>query len=160
MSAKLVVTGIAKLAEELAKMSENADALAGQMLFAGAEEMKKAWQEAIVKKDLIDTWAMHDSIGFKPETESYGGAAAITVKPQGKDDSGTSNAEKAWVLEYGVPSKNIPAQHHIADAKSMAEPKVLSAMQNVFDAYLQTGAIPSVSLSKNNAGGKPSKSHR
>ena len=162
MGAKLVVKGIEELSERLAKMAQNTqtDAVMRQMLFAGAEEMKKAWQEAIVQKDLIDTWAMHDSIGFKPETESYGGSAAITVTPQGKDASGTSNAEKAWVLNYGVPSKNIPAHHHIDEAKRIAESTVAQEMQKIFDDYVQTGIVPTVQLSKNNPGGKPTSAHK
>ena len=162
MGAKLVVKGVEDLAERLSQMAQNAqtDAVMQQMLFAGAEEMKKAWQEAIVKKDLIDTWAMHDSIGFKPETESYGGAAAITVTPQGKDASGTSNSEKAWVLEHGVPSKNIPPHHHIEEAKRIAESTVVPAMEKVLNQYMLTGIVPSVELSKNNSGGKPTGAHK
>ena len=162
MGATLVVKGIEELTEKISKMAQNAqtDAVVQQMLFAGAEEMKKAWQEAIVKKDLIDTWAMHDSIGFKPETESYGGAEAITVTPQGKDASGTSNSEKAWVLEHGVPSKNIMAHHHIEEAKRIAESTVEPAMRKIFNAYVETGTIPTVQLSENNPGGKPTKAHK
>lgn len=157
---KFEFTGMDELVLELSKMAGNVENVAEQMLYAGAEELKKAWQRAIVNLDLVDTWAMHDSIGFKPKIESYGGAAAITVTPQGKDASGTSNAEKAWVLNYGVPSRNIKPHHHFDEAQAIADYTVVNAMEKVFDEFVRTGNVPAVELSKNNSGGKPTKAHK
>lgn len=145
---KLEVKGIYELAIELAKMGKSADAVADEMLKAGANEVVDAWQEAIKELGLIDTGDLYNSIAPKKKTEYYGGIKSIEVNPQGYDRRKQSNARKAWALDKGVPSKNIKAYHHLDLAHEKADERVAPAMQAVFTKYITTGQVPEVKLKK------------
>lgn len=151
---RIEVHGIYELAIELAKMGTSADAVADEMLKAGANEMVDAWQQAIKELGLIELGDMIGSIAPKKKTEYYGGIKSITVNPQGYDSKGQPNAYKAWALNRGVPSKKIGAYHHLELAQEKADLTVAPAMQKVLSQYISTGKIPEIVLKQDSSRSK------
>ncbi len=151
---RIEVHGIYELSIELAKMGTSADAVADEMLKAGANEMVTAWQEAIKELGLIEFGDMINSIAPKKKTEYYGGIKSITVNPQGYDSKGQPNAYKAWALNRGVPSQNIKAYHHLELAQEKADLTVAPAMQKVLSQYISTGKIPEIVLKQDSSRSK------
>ncbi len=157
---RIEVHGIYELAIELAKMGTSADAVADEMLKAGANEMVTAWEQAIKEKDLIELGDLIGSIAPKKKTEYHGGIKSITVNPQGYDSKGQPNAYKGWALDKGVPSKNIKAYHHLALAQEKADLTVAPAMQKVLSQYISTGKIPEIVLNKTVRAARQSKARK
>ena len=61
----------------------------------------------------------------------YGGGYYMCTRPTGRDKKGVRNMEKLAYLEFGV--KGRPATPVITSAVIRAEPRVLQAMQEVFN---------------------------
>ena len=53
------------------------------------------------------------------------------IYPQGKDHSGTRNAEKAYIINYGTSKKS--GDHFVDKINKKAETDVYQAMAAVFD---------------------------
>ena len=70
-----------------------------------------------------------------PILKKIGDVSAKEIYPQGKDRKGVRNAEKAFILHYG---KSGQAPTRFVDAvEEAAEDKAVSAMENVFNNYLE-----------------------
>lgn len=89
---------IAQMNADYAKASQRFD----RMLLAGAEEVKKGWQQAARRHDLIDTGSMIDSIGYSSKIKKSGDLKYVEIYPQGKRPSGTRQAEVAYVQHWGT----------------------------------------------------------
>lgn len=151
----LKVQGMDELYDEWRKLEKDAEPLATAMVQAGAEVVKKSWKEAAEAYGLRDTGAMIESIGFDADPVNFGSSIEIEVLPQGKDASGTRNAEKAFIQHFG--STRIPRTGWVDTAEQWASEDALDAMEKIFDQYINTGVVPSVELTPNNKSGKPLK---
>ena len=103
--------------------------LLSQQMKAGMEIL----QEEVVAEASKhkDTGAMAASIKPTGLMAGYGGGYYMCTRPTGRDKKGVRNMEKMVYLEFGV--KGRPATPVITSAVIRAEPRVLQAMQEVFN---------------------------
>lgn len=103
-----------------------------QMLDAGAEEVKKAWQATADRYGYRDSGEMIASIAPAKGRDSD---IYREIYPQGKDSrTGVRNAEKAFLLHYGT--SRIKASYWVDEAEAEAEGPMEAAMQRVLDEAL------------------------
>lgn len=140
--AKFSVNGIDSLAADLKRLGQldNVE-LVSDMLEAGAEIVTDEWKKGIATavKSKTDggrsTGDMADSVAPTKGIKKSGDISAKEIYPQGKDRKGVRNAEKAFILHYG---KSGQAPTRFVDAvEEAAEDKAVSAMENVFNDYLE-----------------------
>lgn len=131
--------GHEEMLKELRKMRQEFGPLARAMIQAGGNAMADAWRETIRRRGLVDTGAMLAGVGTTKIKEGDNGLY-IDVTSKGTDRTGTRNAEKAFVLNYGT--SRLPATHWVEEAEQLGAPRSTAAMQAVLDAYKATGSIP------------------
>lgn len=129
------VTGIESIIKDLNRMRDKAQGVAERMLHAGADVMVWEWQSAIQSAGHIDTGAMLLSVRADNAVKSKGGVMQITVYPRGKDASGTRNAEKGFIANFGRTHQM--ADHHVDKAVENAQGPVWSAMESIWDQFIQ-----------------------
>lgn len=136
--AKFVASNVQAQLDALRKLGDEAGEIAQAMVLAGAEEMKRAWQTAIVKHGLVDTGAMLESVGHgKPVINET--AVSVEVYPMGSDARRVRNAEKAFVQHYG--SSRVTATRFVDTAESMAEKPVSEAMDAALESLMKKAGI-------------------
>lgn len=133
--ARFRTEGLDELIEDMARMELTTSELAEEMLFAGAEEVKKAWKFSAELHRHRDTGDMIKSIDYSRRVRKIGDLKEVDIYPQGKDRKGVRNAEKAFVLHYGT--SKLPASHWVDDADEMAGPMVEERLTNIFDDWLE-----------------------
>ena len=131
--ANLRVQGLDELEKELQQFAGKTEEIEAAMLEAGAEELKQAWKYHILKKGHVDTGSMVDAVKASKPRKGRGGTS-VDVYPQGKDQKGVRNAEKAFLLHYGWKDK--PGDHFVDNVEQDAEEAVADAMEGVLDEYL------------------------
>lgn len=131
--ATLRVEGLEALEEDLRKFGDRADEIGNAMLEAGAEELKESWKYHILKSGHVDSGSMVDSVKASKPRKGRGGTS-VDVYPQGKDQKGVRNAEKAFLLHYGWKDK--PGDHFVDNVEQDAEEAVADAMESVLNEYL------------------------
>ena len=142
--AKFAVTGIDDLAADLKRLGllDNSELVSG-MLEAGAEIVADEWKKGIestVKSKAAGgrgTGEMKDSVRPAKGIKTIDGASAKDIYPQGKDSKGVRNAEKAFILHYGKSNANQPPTLFVDAVEDAAENKAISAMEDVFNNYLE-----------------------
>ena len=163
--AQFSTDGIDSIAEEMAWMGEAAGETADEMLLAGAEEVKRAWQETAEAHGYHDSGDMIASIllGGAALTETIfswpglgrfmiesikadkapksdaDGVRKIDVYPRGQDHKKkpVRNAEKAYLLHYGT--SRIRGSHWIEEAEQKALPTVQQVFEDIWDRHLKGG---------------------
>lgn len=150
--ARFDTSGLDDIIRDMRKLGEESGDAAKAMLQAGAEGVKKAWKQAAEEHGLHDTGDMIDSIGFAREPKDIGGIMYIDIYPQGTDHKGVRNATKAFMLHYGT--SKIPATRWVDDADAYSEDYAIPAMAEIWNEFIETGRVPRVNLTPNNAGGK------
>ena len=133
--ARFRTEGLDDIIDDMTAMGQSTGELADEMLFAGAEEIKKAWKAAIRKHKHIDTGAMLDSVDYSRKVKQIGDIKSVDIFPQGKDKKGTKNAQKAAILHYGTSKR--PGTHFVDDADDIAAPMVENRLRNIFDNWLK-----------------------
>lgn len=144
--ARLHITGFDELVREMAERGEHAGEVADAMLLAAAEISRQSWQESANKHNHRDTGQMIASIGYPRKIKEIGNAKGVDIYPQGKDYKGVRNAEKAFILHYGTSRR--PGSHWVDDANAIAGPKIATTMRSIWDEYIQTGNIRSITPAK------------
>ena len=126
--ASFEVKGFEELLTQLDKLGRF-DEVAPKMMKAGMEIL----QEEVVAEASKhkDTGAMAASIKPTGLMAGYGGGSYMCTRPTGRAKKGVRNMEKLAYLEFGV--KGRPATPVITSAVIRAEPRVLQAMQEVFN---------------------------
>ena len=90
--------------------------------------------------DMLDgrsTGDMASSVAPTKGIKKIGDVSAKEIYPQGKDRKGVRNAEKAFILHYGKSNADQPPTHFVDAVEESAEDKAVSAMENVFNNYLE-----------------------
>ena len=136
--AKLKIDGLDETVEQMAHMGQLTGHVADEMLLAGSEEIKKAWQNAITMFGHVDTGAMRKAVGYSKKPKSMLNTRFREIYPRGKDKQGTRNAEKAFVLHYG--RSNMTGSHFVAKAEADGEPKAAAAMEARWDRFIEKGS--------------------
>lgn len=139
--ARFDTSGMDDLINDMERMGQNTGPVAEAMTMAAAEIIKGCWQRSAEEHGLRDTGAMIASIGYPSAPTNFGDALGIDVYPQGRDQKGTRNAEKAFIQHYG--SSRTPATYFVDDADAYSEEIVPEVMQAMWDEFLETGRIPS-----------------
>lgn len=120
------------IAKELAQLGEDIDGELGQeMLDEGAKIIEFYWVKSIKKHKHVETGAMVKSVGVAKGTRAK---KFRDIFPQGKDEKGVRNAEKAFIAHYGKSGQL--GTHFIDEAEANAKAKVAVAMQEKLDKYI------------------------
>lgn len=134
--ARIEMSGLDETIESMKRLGEMTGETAREMLLAGAEEVKLAWQAAAQDHGLKDTGDMIASIGYQKKPKSVEGVLTLDIYPRGKDRRGVRNAEKAFINHFG--SSSIEATHWVDDASEYGEEKATAAMISVWDQFIAT----------------------
>lgn len=155
--ARFEVTGLDDLIADMKRMHELSGDIADEMLLAGAEEVKGAWKETAEKFQFKETGDMIESIGYPIAPKTVGDVRRIDIYPQGKGSSGVRNAEKAFILHYGTQGSTsanairkrkkvdkrkgpgIPATHWVDEADDISGPRVMEAMEEIWNKHIMEG---------------------
>ena len=131
--ARFDTSGLDAVLEEMKREGEIAGPAADAMLMAGAEQVKLAWRRSAEEHGHRATGALIESIGYSWEPKTAGDVRSIDIYPQGKDQKGVRNAEKAFVLHYGTSKMKGSGWVDVADKYS--EETAIPAMIEVWDNY-------------------------
>jgi hypothetical protein len=151
--ARFDTTGFDDVINGMIKLGEGIGETADKMLLAGAQEVKASWKKTAEKHKFRDTGDMINSIGYARKPKSISGIRQIDIYPQGEDRHGVRNAEKAFILHYGMsakaarkirrgkvkkfPEAGIPATHWVDEADADASPRVQAVMEKEYDNLLR-----------------------
>ena len=125
--------GLQPVIDEMVKLGQSSGEAAKAMLMAGADEVKRAWQQSAEEHGHRLTGALIDSITYARQPTSIGDGLAIEIYPQGVDGHGVRNAEKAFILNYGT--SKMPGSGWVFAADAICEQTVVPAMEKVWDAF-------------------------
>lgn len=122
------------------------------MLLAGSQDVKKAWEHEIVKRDLIKSGLMSKNItSSRPKTNIYG--MFTTIYPQGWEyypansrhagKERVRNAEKAFMLHYGFYHTNSGEMINeyvgwVDDVEAEAFRTATATMEKIFNNYIKS----------------------
>lgn len=126
--ASLSVDGLDDLMLSLEEIAAIPDDVAQAMLDAEAQVVEEAQIAQGMAMGVYDTGDTLRSIRRGRMKRTKEGGRAVYVTPQGVNDKGERNAAVAFMNEYGVPSRRIPARPFIATANAAAvDPAVAEA---------------------------------
>ena len=138
--ARLEVTGIQGLMDDMRRMGQQSGEVARAMTLAAADETAKAWRATADAKGFRKTGAMIESVGFPEGAQIIGDTYYADIYPQGKDERGTRNAEKAFILHYG--SSRIKPTYWVDEADKKAEENIALRIEGIWADFLETGRVP------------------
>ena len=130
--ANLSFRGLDELSRKLARMGQQAGPVKEAMLNAGAETCIRVWKQTAEDHGHRDTGDMINSIKAK----KYGKDGRI-VYPMGKDKKGQSNAEKAFILNYGTSGGRIKGDGWCDEADEKCEKEAVPVMRAVFNEMMK-----------------------
>ncbi len=133
--ARFDVTGMEAVIRDMARMDQQTGRVADEMLLAAAGVMTEAWKNAIQAHGHYGKYTgdMFDSVGpSKPVTK--GDVRSLTIYPQGRDRTGTRNAEKAFIANFGRTHQD--ATHFATEAENEGEEPAQTAMLAVWDVFI------------------------
>lgn len=138
--------GLDALIVDLDKMGQTTGELAERILYAGAEQIKRAWKRAAEIHRLKLTGQMINSIGYPRKPKKVSDVLSIDIYPQGystyTEANGkryvrkkpVRNAEVAFINHYGT-SRN-PGTFFVDTADDLSGPLVEEACLKVYDEWL------------------------
>lgn len=129
--------GFDEILADMKKMGELAGDVADEMLLEGAGILAQEWKLMARQYGFVDSGDMIESITHPKAPKQKGDIREIDVSPKGKDKTGTRNAEKAFILNYG--SSRIDKTNWADQADANAEPLVLEAYQEIWDKFIEGG---------------------
>lgn len=146
--ARFRTEGLDKLIEDLDRMGETTGELAEELLFVGAEMVKRGWKRAAQIHNLRLTSQMYNSIDYSRKPHKAGDILSVEIYPQGKstytEDPKTGkrykrtkpvrNAEVAYINHYGTSKKS--GTHWVDTADDLSAPDVESACLRTYDDWL------------------------
>lgn len=135
--AKMTFGGTDELMAELFAEQERLERKAAEMLGDAGKIVIQAWKDAITEaghappgKSKRGTGAMIEGIKATA-IKKNGDAYTCSVYPHGKDKKGVSNAEKAFVLNYGT--SKIRGDHFVQAAEDKSATIAEEAMQRAWE---------------------------
>lgn len=121
------------IAEELSKLGEDVEGELGQeMLDEGAKIIEFHWVKSIKEHNHVDTGDMARSVGVSKGTRAK---KFRDIFPQGKDEKGVRNVEKAFIAHYGKSGQL--GTRFIDEAEANASAEAAVAMQEKLDKYIE-----------------------
>ena len=130
--AKFTVAGLDDIQEAMLRRDKATLEAVPEMLKAGGEVIKSAFQEETAKLNSTGrgTGALTASIKVSAVKERDGGKF-VEIAPTGTDRHGVRNAEKGFVLNYG--RSNMPARPWFTRSNQKATPEVRDAMRKAWE---------------------------
>lgn len=138
--ANLSVNGLDDLMLSLQEIAKIPDDVAAAMLDAEAQivEEYQMGSAATMLRGSYSTGQTAMSIHRGKMKKGKDGARLVYVSPQGTNDKGERNATVAFVNEYGVPRRGIPARPFIATANAAAADPAVAAAEKIYDDFLKS----------------------
>lgn len=133
--ARLEVNGIENVSLGFEKLSELPDALLEDMLLAEAEVVEKAQKRKGIAYGVHLSGVTLASITHGRMQRAKGGGRVMQVYPGAKNSEGNTNAEVAFINEYG--KRGQAARPFIRDANEEAAEPAVSAAEAVYDGWLK-----------------------
>ena len=130
----IINTGLDEMLDDFRRLGDAAGEVQEKMIAAGVEILKEEWRKSAEGHRHKDTGAMIKSIGASG-VKRDGSAVFSIVYPDGKDKTGTRNAEKAFILNYGT--SKIKASHWVEEAEEAAEPLIMEAYLKIWDEHIK-----------------------
>lgn len=131
------ISGLNDIISDLEKLADDTESIADEMLDVAAEVMESSWRDEIERRGLIDTGSMRDNVKSKINRKNR----VVDTYPQKKDEKGTSNATKAFILHHGRDSGTgdgaIRATYFVNDVLENGNIKAQVAMREVLDKHLK-----------------------
>lgn len=129
--------GLDGLLLSLEEIMDLPDETAREMLEAEAEIVEQAQRRTGEAMGVRRTGMTLDSIGHTGMKRGLDGTRSLSVYPQGVNARGVRNAEVAFLNEYGVPGRGIPARPFIRTANEHAADAAADAAAAVYDEFLK-----------------------
>jgi len=149
---RIDVEGLDELIADTERFPAQADKKIDAMLLAGAEEVKKGWQQAASENDYKDTGEMIAAIGYTQKPKKLGELKYIEIYPLGSRSRQPKkrHAEVAYVLHWGTTGRTgwraklrlsrkknpntpgIPGSHWVDRAEEISESPRVKAMVDVW----------------------------
>ena len=134
------------------ELIELPDDIALEMLTAQGEVVKAAQEASIERHGLVRTARLKGSVTVDKKLKDGGDGRYITVYPKGTNSLYTprkskraegaagvvSNAEVAFIHEYGAPHRNIKATQFMREANELSADEQTEAARAVYDRWLTT----------------------
>jgi HK97 gp10 family phage protein len=135
--ASFKVEGLDELIDDIERMGAGLDPVFEEMLDAGADEIVKAWEAAIVKHKHVITGQMLESV--KSSKKKVGGAKQrlAEIFPHGKDERGIRNASKAFYCHFGTSKR--PGTHFIDTAEEEGHRAAFEKVSQIWDRFITEG---------------------
>lgn len=130
-----ITSDLNALFDEMARLGEATGEVADEMLLAAAEVVKKEWQIVAAEHAFKKTGAMIESIGFPKGVQTVQDVRRVDIYPQGTDEAGVRNTEKAFLLHYGW--SRFPASHWIDEADERSSSSVEETMLAIWDKHIE-----------------------
>ena len=151
--ATMTTDGLDSFALSMAEIASLPNSVVDDMLQAGGEVLVQAQRRAApkrtgklaasIKKGKISRNYKGACIEIKPEgthhttkSPSKGGKSGNTGKRRGSTGNTVSNAEVAFIHEFGAPGRHIKARQWIQKANEQAAAEAVEANRKVYDNYL------------------------
>jgi len=129
--AKLGLSGLNAVIEELNRRQERTGATAHKMVQAGAKVAAEYRKQEAEQRRIRRSGAMIKGIRPVGKVKNDMGMLKQPVYSQGKDENGTRNAEKEYLEHYGYKSR--PGSHWIDAAETKGEKPAQEAMVKTWD---------------------------
>lgn len=133
----ITVDGLDGLLLSLEEIMDLPDAVAREMLGAEAEIVEEAQRRTGEAMGVHRTGATLDAIGHTGMKRGPDGTRSLSVSLRGTNAKGVRNAEVAFLNEYGVPGRGIPARPFIRTANEQAADSAVNAAAEVYDEFLK-----------------------
>jgi len=141
--AKSMTTGLNDVIFSMEELRSIPFKVISEMLVAAAPAVVDAQKKQFAEDGLIDRGNLSQSPGWvRPQVGRKGGGY-LDVGPQGTNHTGgkggesnTTNAEVAFVHEFGAPGRNIRATQSIRIATEESADKAVEEKMKVYDEWL------------------------
>lgn len=134
--ARFDMSGLDPIIDEMRAIGEESGAVAQEMILAMAEAVQQAWKRAAEEHDHRVTGDMIRSIGYPKGVQNIGDAITVDIYPQGKDQHGVRNVEKAFLLHYGT--SKLKASYWVDTADAYSEQTAIPAAEQIWDKFIQS----------------------
>ena len=135
--AKLHFDGLNAVEMRMARLAGKLDAAVEDTLKAGAEKHVDARKGEIRRRGFVDSGAMLKGVKARMQEDSRNGNKSMVIYSAGKDKHGVRNAEKEYLLHYGVKGgrsgQRIPSSHWVDEAERKGQQEAAEAMEKAWE---------------------------
>lgn len=141
--AEFQVDGLTELIQKLESDGLYSDEVAGEILFAQADEMKSETQKEM-QKSPYDLDRISKKVGYTKKVKTdKDGVKYVTVSIKGKNERGERNATVAFVLNYGRSAQYgaIRGGHFWTRANQRVQKRALAIAEKKAEEYYKSKGL-------------------